>query len=1218
MNVVARFFTAPQRTVQVIIWALLAAVVLTAVPLAGTLTAATGPDVAAATHTVAAEHVVLADNGAPAPIPETAQARTGLPGPEYLLPAYRWRNATALPNDFGVADTPLMVTTAIANLMFSLAGWLWWLLLAMMSYSLSIDVIVSFAAGLNQFFASTFSGLSGAGLTMAVAMFAVLAAALLVMKGKFSQGVKSIFGAVLVLALLQGLGTAAAGDASNAGKDNYYPATGTPAWLAVKGNEYVNDAAYMATSVFGATSGLTQYAESGGTAGGAPGEGATCTAYVANLYSTYADAMRHNQATASALSMVSYMWQRSMYDTFTQAAFGSNKYGDRMTCHWLERFSGYSPEVQRQVALGGNAEGSPYAGIGVGPFKMSGDGKKDQAALMAWSICRDGSGPTSLAWPGIYHFQDANKDDGMAGVCNSWWTSTEASGLTDAVPGALNWTSMASMMTDTVGSNGDQSNPEGMVEVRDTMLAYWGHNGGARFMAGTTGILTAGLYGAAFGAPAIGVLLSQFLLLFLLIVLPWGLLMLALPGKGGERHQSGKKLVRLTAMALGTKLIFLAVMGATLTLMSALFSMTRGFSGHTNAHASSGYVAGPAVWSSGMGDMFWSLMIPLVSIVAMRMVLKGVGLGNLMGLKGAMGFATAAVKQGRDGASASKFLSGMRSGGGGKMAGKMKGQLSQGRRRLSDAGKSHARNRWSARSAERLLSRNGTGPGRKSFLENDLAQKLSKGELSAREAARQQNSRDKIAHLLNAGAPEGAVPLRPSDELAARVAKGELTAEQAAQMTRRLAALAPDETGEGHASQLAAAGDSAAGAGPVFDLPGGEQLSHGDVLARQESRRAALQASGGEVRTAAQWQAANIQALGTEAHQLMANVRADGSTAPLSVVEVLQAGNEARANVHEALHGKVLVGATGLPPVLSPSVDSAGRLTFSEKDLQDAGLAREVLSNPLNFLPPEITTQRANENDHEYHARMNLTMVEAGLRDVSGRDVNMIVELDVDPADDRAVVELAQTLKISGALPPAAQLTPEAVARINATVSSLTEGLLPDADSADVSRGKISAAQDVMAQAEARVQELAAQISTFVRGVNVPGKPWKYQQRDQAEMLSRLESSLPEIADAIMSAQMSARFAQPDDSVERQQQVAHYQQSYADTIAGLTRDIRGQVAQLRLSGGDTKGENVSALAQSFLTRIQSELAQGQNVVREQSAAIQELNAEAAAKYRGEA
>lgn len=1207
MNALTRFLSAPHRTVQIAIWTMLVAVLATVVPMS---TPGTGPTAAVSAVSpssptsvddvltvAAADTLTLAGVG-----PAGPDARASVDDPVKLLPAYRWMNDMSLPEDNSkdAAGTGRSMVTGMAEFGFAISGFVWWALLELMNFAMGVDVITSFAGAINSFFATTFTGLNDAGIPVMIGIFVFAGAALAALKGKLHDGVRMAVSALLVLGLLQTLGVAAQDD-TGSGKEGAVTAAAdvpkfTPAWLAQTGNGFVNELGGQVTEVFGLTSGITTDVRSGGADGGAESvDDPSCAYYNQRLYATYVDEMllQGRQSTSNAMTMVSYMWQRSMYDSWVQAAFGSPALGAPAACHYLERAAGITPIMQKAIA-GAQSNLSPYyddsAGeMKPGPFTRQSDKKPNQASEMMWSVCLDRN-TFRGAWGSIKPLDGKTASD----ICGKWWSSETGPGTSD---GLLEWGTHPDMLKDTTGV--DPNNAD-LAEIKQYVESYWGHNSGQRLLASSTAGLTAVLYTMAFGMPAIGVLMAQFVLLFMLILLPWTLILLAAPGKNGQRNQVGIKLLKLTAAAFTTKLIFLIVLGATLTLMSALFSLTFSNSVSSYDSASDGTTPLAAVTTSGMSPnmmTFWSVLVPIISIIAMKQLMKAAGLGNLMGVGGAMGFATAAAQRTKEGKQAVKALGGA--------AGKSKiaGKITAGKEKLSQSkfGKEGVKSRikGDAKAAGASLLMNRKGKGGK-FLDEDLAAKVAGGKTSIWEAKRQQKARDFGRTYTKDGdgniSTQGGLP----DDLAKRVANGELTKRGARLLhSQQLKRSAYDSATNAKAGQNGAPDElkdaledekGAAGGLPV--VPGAppfkaEGLGDTGALAHDLAmRRSGLGSHNAQVSGSAEWHRDNTALLGTEHDQLVASTRTDGSTAPLTLSQQETGLDIAKAAAPAALRSRLLLGNSGSPVVMRPSVDTSDRLRIDPSVLSSPEACYALIANPLNHIDPRVVAQKATENDDEYHTRMNVTLLETGLRDTSGNVADLAASFNIDKGsagwEDRAV-QVVRDMQSQGVYKVLDRVTVNAdqldrIQGVTYKIMRSTPALA--ADDVDLSAGKLSALQGAAVSARdataAVNKTVAAAIQTLSASMGDP----KETGKATAILIQQAESAAPRVLRQAMAVEFKSKVL-TEQLAGGQADLEKLHGEVSKRLEGVEEGIMAQIARLKLTNSDSNRDELLALAKQI-------------------------------------
>lgn len=1191
MNPVQRFWSAPARGIQVSIWVLLLAVLSVAVvPM---LHGLGGP---APVAVASGDTLVLAEESFAYPdLGREHETSAETDNPLELLPAYRWHSVMSAPEDLGTFDGPQKVMGVINDLGFAFAGWLWGLLLQLTNWALTIDTVTSFADGINGFFASSWGGLEASGLPLVIGMLVMAMATLRAARGKLNESVRMAISAFLVLALLQGLGGLASQPKQEAHTPGYTPVAsadpadrlpaGSPAWLAVKGNQYVNQIAFSTSSVFGAGDALTGEVQAGSAwAMDAGTGGATCSGYVQRLYDAFQDRMALEgpaaQAAAPSLTMISFMWQRSMYDSFVVSGWSVPEEGARVACHYLERAKNVPAERQLEIATGVPG----YEDVTVGAFRGVADKKPDQASLMAWAVCEDGSTSRS-PWNMLRHFGTGDFGDRRQKAdrsCQRWWTEQDGGGLTAESPDALGWESLIALGRDAgeLGADGQK--------VYQVMAAFYGHNTNQRGVASFNASATAVLYAYAFGGPAIGAALSQFVLLFMMLVLPWTIMLLAWPNKHGGRSQVGMKLLRLTGMAFGGKIVFLLVLGFTVTIMSALFQLVWG----PMQPLAPGATAADAGSSASLGTMFWSLVIPVAAIVVMRMLLKAVGLGNIMGLNGALGFATAAMKASRDGSS---ILGRAGIAGGRDLNGALSSKI--GKKTRSEAHKFAQRRKEGAQqaAARKLLSRNKGGAP---FLDQSLADKVRKGELSPWAAFKQQ-------HYRNRGL---------SDAMAAKRANREISTRAASASDAGYAAwLAQNIASHGQGQGAIEAAKRGTQVTSPFIAPKGPALAAAvadrsviEEAARERNAALRLEVAkhvppGTDPAQVEQlYSTLGIESAGQALDRLAAAYRADGQTTPLTRAQVAAALESARASLPPALGEYVVAGATGLPPILAPQRLQDGTFSVPDEALHDPHAALAVLANPANFLDPAVSARQPRETIDAYQVRLVAAMIETGLMDPdTGAVPNLAVELGVDPKTngwEAKALDAVQRLQSDGGkmmLEVTRQVDKEARIRINGVtdvhVTGQAEALRIRLEAETVGRAaEITADAGKLAESiAAKADELNVAVSDPIERGKAVSKLMTQIERESMQAFGELQAELihllrlkHELDDSI-----------PPDVAKAaiDEAVRHAEAKMAEYRAQVARGI----AAVKLAGREGDHEELRAVAQT----VQAHMAEAIEDVR---------------------
>lgn len=604
--------------------------------------------------------------------------------PQDLLPAWRWGGSTQMLKASGsVPDPAAFIFGGLGGLMFALAGWIWQLLLAIIAWALGMNLVNSAATSINRGFSVFFTSLAGPG-AAAIWIVIVLGGAYavrLLMRGKLPKVFSTALIVIVPLAALTALDFAATGNTSgvvssvttssgsaggsaNTGntKLNGGNATGTatltgqcaqvnvgsPAWIACKGSNYLDNlAADMSTGfgMWGGSIGAT------GSAGAPVDAAPTCSAYVATLYSQYyaysalgglnpgantsLTGASTNNSSLDGLATVSNLWQQSLLTNWVDAQYGGGTAGADMYCHEMEESATISATEQKTLmvesaSISGTSDfglSTTYSAIPVGVFAnyiITGGYNNNRNAIdqtLAWGACSvSGSGKWTTrdsGWSADFMATDGNAGSGdFAGQCNDWFTNPNPHGTNAGTDDAYG----------IGGSSGKLPTPATAADINDqnTVAAVLGHDTGKILLDGLLAFITAIIYLFALGGLAIGSVIAQIGLVLLLALLPVTLLLLAIPTKEGGRIQAGVKLMKMTLGFFVAKLSLTLVLLILVELIMLLDNLL---------------VAG----GSGLMSNIITAAIPLVCVFLLRKILKAAGMGNIMSLSGAVGMPLAAA-----------------------------------------------------------------------------------------------------------------------------------------------------------------------------------------------------------------------------------------------------------------------------------------------------------------------------------------------------------------------------------------------------------------------------------------------------------------------------------------------------------------------------------------------------------------------------------------------
>lgn len=518
-----------------------------------------------------------------------------------LLPAWRWRTATGLYANNSVKDrlnAGKSGLEAFASLFFFLGAWIWYLLLSLVRFALTQDMVRAGGDQINNGFAGLYASIKASGVVLVLVLVAALMALKAVMTGRLGRAWSLGLTLLLPLAIMQGLAGAASSGTGAKGVE----AKGTPAWLAYQGVQLTDEVGAGLGSGFGVL------ATDGGVQGAANGPSPSCTAYTKALYRHYesfAEAKGGLGGAQRSVATVSYLWQRGFSTHWANAQFGSNADGARIVCHKFEDSAGVPAGEQFVIATSAGYKGLDGS-MGQDLFKQNG-GKTHEAQMFAWAACRNSGSAWSVgpAWSAAKL---------SAGDCAKWWK--------DGKPGeALKWSTSGSLRSDLDGQAAASATPKERKEVYELVSGYWGHNTGQRVVAGLMALITAIVYLYALGAIALGSIVSQVGLVVMLMLLPATLVALAVPSSRSGANPMGRKMLRLTGGFFAAKLTMTLVMVLLLQVMITFEGI---------------------LGSDGGGlDGFMSSLIPIAALLLVRKLLSAAGMGDITKVSGAVGLNTA-------------------------------------------------------------------------------------------------------------------------------------------------------------------------------------------------------------------------------------------------------------------------------------------------------------------------------------------------------------------------------------------------------------------------------------------------------------------------------------------------------------------------------------------------------------------------------------------------
>lgn len=598
--------------------------------------------------------------------------------PEALLPAWRWASATGMQEATGNIPNPVgLFFTSIGQLMFSISGWMWRFLLAIIGWAMGMNLVGAMATEINRGFSIFFAALAGPG-AVAIWLVIVLGIIMIVrqaMRGQMGKIFSTILVVLVPLAAMTALDFYATGDTSGVVSSSTsasvsVPSSGTaaavaaanqcgvasipvgsPAWVACEGTGYLNTISFDLSTGLGMWGGALGGASSA-LGGGGTDTSPTCAAYVATLdqqYESYATAATEtdpgtgsnvtvtpvaNTGYDPALVTTSNLWEQGFLVNWVDAQFGSLNQGIDMYCHAMENNAGINATEQKALFVssaslesgGGASLASAYNAVPVGDFtnlvNTGGNDNNRQAIdeTVAWAVCAYSGGswvPRNAGWEDDYQATNSGGSSSqMTTDCPQWFVNGKGAGGDYGIDDVY-----------AIAGNKGQVPPNPTaVDLQDQAAegGLLGHDTSQIFLDGLLTFLTTLVYLFALGGLAVGSVIAQIGLVLLLAILPVTLLLLAVPQKGGGRIQAG---VRLFKMTLG---FFVAKLTLTLTILVLLETIQL-----LDTLTSSG--------GSGVMESILTGVIPLACVYLLRKILKAAGMGNIMSLGGAVAMPLAAA-----------------------------------------------------------------------------------------------------------------------------------------------------------------------------------------------------------------------------------------------------------------------------------------------------------------------------------------------------------------------------------------------------------------------------------------------------------------------------------------------------------------------------------------------------------------------------------------------
>lgn len=532
-----------------------------------------------------------------------------------LLPAWRWGSAVQLYSNTGIGGFLFnavsdAILPALASACFVIASWIWQLLLAIIAWGLSANIIGALGGSINEAFKGLADNLTNAGLWALIGFGVVLVSLRTLLKGNVTRVLTLVLTFVLPTATMWALASSV-GNTKGSGLN----APGTPAWIAATGTNMLQTVSSELTRPISALKGSSSAAA---VANNQSSLVPNCAQYDAVLYGYYNSLVNQSGAGGglTALDDVSYLWQSAFESDWEIAQFGSVANGTRMVCHQLERNANISPQEQQAIA----AAAYPGAAPSVQVFTTGTNRKKAEAQTFFWAACAGpgGSMAPRLGWSMNGSGSGESTGGGLAhSDCNTWWQSGSMSGK-------LQWATGGDLQSATTPPAGaSATTTKALGSVYSTVTAYWGWNSAQRLLEGLFALVTSFIYLWTLGGLAIGCVIAEVGCVLMFILLPVTLTALSAGALTGGESRLGKKMLKLTAGFMASKLVFNVVLFALLQII---------------------YLGEALLTTNGSGlDGIMQAVIPIAALFLLRKLLMYVRLGDITKVGGAVGLASAAA-----------------------------------------------------------------------------------------------------------------------------------------------------------------------------------------------------------------------------------------------------------------------------------------------------------------------------------------------------------------------------------------------------------------------------------------------------------------------------------------------------------------------------------------------------------------------------------------------
>lgn len=578
--------------------------------------------------------------------------------PQNVLPISRWgsNGATGFYTNLSVTDAISAISVFIASMSFTAANTIWQLLFSIANFASSSNILNEAAVAINSMFSTLYKAILSSGVIGIALLIAAVSVGVAFLRRQGSP-FKVLATFIIPLAVMQGLAMAIATPAATTSGSLATPQTkvvspssqavptGSPAWLAQTGTNFIGDAITPLSNLFGSGSSSVS-----NVALAEP----NCQSYVAALNGAYDGAASKNAGTpSSTLQSISNLWQTSYLTPWEFAQFGNTTGASAAYCHLLEYNAGSSAVSQQAISeiaypylfstatpaqpsvvptAGATASNTTPTGIyGLEDSSnetVSSDTK--QSILLGYSACSYANktwtvdpgfasletygstsgttqAPTSVGRAAAINPQPTTPaTTGSAGgtvagpsVCQSWWSN----GNTDNFWVASNYQDL---------SPAAQASAPGVQQAYAEMSALLGHNGPSALLYGFVAFLSAVVTAYGLAGLVVGSAIAEIGLVLLLILMPVSLTFLS--AAATKSKALGVRMLKLTGGFLVGKFALALASTALLIIISILYDITS---------------------AMNLGTTLAVLVSPSLGVLVLKFMLKQLKLGNMGSIRGA-------------------------------------------------------------------------------------------------------------------------------------------------------------------------------------------------------------------------------------------------------------------------------------------------------------------------------------------------------------------------------------------------------------------------------------------------------------------------------------------------------------------------------------------------------------------------------------------------------